>query len=49
VGVWIQLVVRYELRPGRAAVLGAAHLVSRDLNVSYHVGVYGFSVWLDSG
>jgi NADH-quinone oxidoreductase subunit M len=45
VGVWIQLVARYDF--GRGGLQFAQQWNwFRDLHVSYHVGVYGFSVWL---
>jgi NADH-quinone oxidoreductase subunit M len=45
VGVWIQLVVRFEFDRSGLQFEQQRHWFS-DLNVSYHVGVYGFSVWL---
>jgi NADH-quinone oxidoreductase subunit M len=45
VGVWIQLVVRYDFTQGGLQFTDR-HTWFKDLNVSYHVGVYGFSVWL---
>ena len=45
VGVWIQLVVRYDFAQGGLQFSQQRTWFS-DLNVSYHVGVYGFSVWL---
>jgi NADH-quinone oxidoreductase subunit M len=45
VGIWIQLLVRYDFtRSGLQ--FSDHHTWFKDLNVSYHVGVYGFSVWL---
>jgi NADH-quinone oxidoreductase subunit M len=45
VGVWIQLVARYDF--GRGGLqFSEQHTWINDLGVSYHVGVYGFSVWL---
>jgi NADH-quinone oxidoreductase subunit M len=45
VGIWIQLLVRYDFtRSGLQ--FSDRHTWFKDLNVSYHVGVYGFSVWL---
>jgi NADH-quinone oxidoreductase subunit M len=45
VGVWIQLLVRYDFAQG-GLQFSQRHTWFADLNVSYHVGVYGFSVWL---
>jgi NADH-quinone oxidoreductase subunit M len=45
VGVWIQLVARYEFGQGGLQFSQQWNWFS-DLHVSYHVGVYGFSVWL---
>jgi NADH-quinone oxidoreductase subunit M len=45
VGVWIQLLVRYDFAQG-GLQFSDQHTWFKDLNVSYHVGVYGFSVWL---
>jgi NADH-quinone oxidoreductase subunit M len=45
VGVWIQLLVRYDFAAGGLQFSEQRNWFS-DLNVSYHVGVYGFSVWL---
>jgi NADH-quinone oxidoreductase subunit M len=45
VGVWIQLLVRYDFAAGGLQFSEHRNWFS-DLNVSYHVGVYGFSVWL---
>jgi NADH-quinone oxidoreductase subunit M len=45
VGVWIQLVARYDFDRG-GLQFDQQHNWFGDLNVSYHVGVYGFSVWL---
>src|SRR5437773_6168951 len=45
VGVWIQLVARYDFAQGGLRFAQQRNWFS-DLNVSYHVGVYGFSVWL---
>jgi len=45
VGVWVQLVVRFDF--SRSGLQFEQHRNwFSDLNVSYHVGVYGFSVWL---
>jgi NADH-quinone oxidoreductase subunit M len=45
VGIWIQLLVRYDFARG-GLQFSDQHTWFADLNVSYHVGVYGFSVWL---
>ena len=45
VGVWIQLVARYDFGQGGLQFAQQWSWFS-DLHVSYHVGVYGFSVWL---
>ena len=45
VGVWIQLVARYDFGRGGLQFAQQRNWFS-DLHVSYHVGVYGFSVWL---
>jgi NADH-quinone oxidoreductase subunit M len=45
VGVWIQLLVRYDFTQG-GLQFSQQHTWFGDLGVSYHVGVYGFSVWL---
>jgi NADH-quinone oxidoreductase subunit M len=45
VGVWIQLVARYDFGQGGLQFSQQWNWFS-DLHVSYHVGVYGFSVWL---
>jgi NADH-quinone oxidoreductase subunit M len=45
VGIWIQLLVRYDFAQG-GLQFSEQHTWFSDLNVSYHVGVYGFSVWL---
>jgi NADH-quinone oxidoreductase subunit M len=45
VGIWIQLVVRYDFAHG-GLQFAQQHNWFSDLHVSYHVGVYGFSVWL---
>jgi NADH-quinone oxidoreductase subunit M len=45
VGVWIQLVARYDFTRG-GLQFSDQHTWFTDLNVSYHVGVYGFSIWL---
>jgi NADH-quinone oxidoreductase subunit M len=45
VGIWVQLLVRYDFGAGGLQFSEQRNWFS-DLNVSYHVGVYGFSVWL---
>ena len=45
VGIWIQLVVRYDFTRG-GLQFSEQHTWFTDLHASYHVGVYGFSVWL---
>jgi NADH-quinone oxidoreductase subunit M len=45
VGIWIELVVRYDFAQGGLQFDEQRNWFS-DLHVSYHVGVYGFSVWL---
>jgi NADH-quinone oxidoreductase subunit M len=45
VGLWIQLLVRYDFTKGGLQFAHQRNWFS-DLHVSYHVGVYGFSVWL---
>jgi NADH-quinone oxidoreductase subunit M len=45
IGVWVQLVARYDFARG-GLQFSDRHTWFKDLNVSYHVGVYGFSVWL---
>jgi NADH-quinone oxidoreductase subunit M len=45
VGVWIQMLIRYDFTKG-GLQFDQQHTWFSDLNVSYHVGVYGFSVWL---
>jgi NADH-quinone oxidoreductase subunit M len=45
IGVWIQLVVRYDFSQG-GLQFSEQHAWIKDLGVSYHVGVYGFSIWL---
>jgi NADH-quinone oxidoreductase subunit M len=45
VGVWIQLVARYDFGQGGLQFAQQWNWFN-DLHVSYHVGVYGFSVWL---
>ena len=45
VGVWIQMLVRYDFTKGGLQFSEHRSWFS-DLDVSYHVGVYGFAVWL---
>jgi NADH-quinone oxidoreductase subunit M len=45
VGVWIQMVVRFDFHQGGLQFAQQRSWFS-DLNVSYHVGVYAFSLWL---
>jgi len=45
VGLWIQMLVRFDFGRGGLQFAQQQSWFS-DLNVSYHVGVYGFSVWL---
>jgi NADH-quinone oxidoreductase subunit M len=45
VGVWVQLLVRFDFNQSGLQFEQQRNWFS-DLNVSYHVGVYGFSVWL---
>jgi NADH-quinone oxidoreductase subunit M len=45
VGIWIQLVARYDFGEGGLQFSQQWNWFN-DLHVSYHVGVYGFSVWL---
>jgi NADH-quinone oxidoreductase subunit M len=45
VGVWIQLVARYDFDAGGLQFSDRWSWFS-DLDVSYYVGVYGFGVWL---
>jgi NADH-quinone oxidoreductase subunit M len=45
VGLWIQMLVRYDFAQGGLQFAQQRNWFS-DLHVSYHVGVYGFSVWL---
>ena len=45
VGIWIQMLVRYDFGAGGLQFSDRRSWFS-DLDVSYHVGVYGFSVWL---
>src|SRR6476620_11425001 len=45
VGVWIESVVRFNFSQGGLQLDQQTSWFS-DLNVSYHVGMYGFSLWL---
>jgi NADH-quinone oxidoreductase subunit M len=45
VGLWIQMLVRFDFGQGGLQFAQQRNWFS-DLHVSYHVGVYGFSVWL---
>jgi NADH-quinone oxidoreductase subunit M len=45
VGVWIEMLVRFDFGQGGLQFAQQRSWFS-DLHVSYHVGVYGFSVWL---
>ena len=45
VGVWIQMLARFHFSRGGLQFAGHRNWF-RDLHVSYHVGVYAFSVWL---
>jgi NADH-quinone oxidoreductase subunit M len=45
IGVWIQMLVRYDFTQG-GLQFSEQHAWIKDLGVSYHVGVYGFSIWL---
>jgi NADH-quinone oxidoreductase subunit M len=45
VGVWIQMLVRFDFSHGGLQFAQRRNWFS-DLHVSYHVGVYAFSVWL---
>ena len=45
IGIWIQLLARYDFNRGGLQYEQQRNWF-RDLHVSYHVGVYGFSVWL---
>lgn len=45
VGIWIQMLARYDFAQG-GLQFSEQHPWFSDLGVSYHVGVYGFSVWL---
>src|SRR5918912_4443204 len=46
VGVWIQLLARYDFHGGGSLQFAQRWSWFSDLHVSYHVGVYAFSVWL---
>ena len=45
VGIWIQVVVRFDFSKS-GLQFEQHHSWFSDLNVSYHVGFYAFSVWL---
>jgi NADH-quinone oxidoreductase subunit M len=45
VGLWIQMLARFDFGQGGLQFAQQRSWFS-DLHVSYHVGVYGFSVWL---
>src|SRR5436309_232008 len=45
VGFWIEALVRFDFG-ARGLQFSQQHSWFSDLNVSYHVGFYGFSVWL---
>jgi NADH-quinone oxidoreductase subunit M len=45
VGIWIQMLVRYDFAAGGPQFSDRRSWFC-DLDVSYYVGVYGFSVWL---
>ena len=45
VGLWIEQAIRFEFG-GRGLQFEQRTRGSSDLHSSYHVGVYGFSVWL---
>jgi NADH-quinone oxidoreductase subunit M len=45
VGLWIQAVTRFDFSSGDLQ-FEQRHTWFSDLGVSYHVGVYGFSLWL---
>ena len=45
VGVWIESLVRFHFDRGRLQLDQQTNWFS-DLHVSYHVGMYGFSLWL---
>ena len=44
VGLWITTLTRFDFREGLQFEQQATWF--EDLNVSYHVGLYGFSLWL---
>jgi NADH-quinone oxidoreductase subunit M len=44
VGIWVQLLIRFDF--GGGLQFSDRWSWFSDLDVSYHVGVYGFSVWL---
>ena len=44
VGLWIDMLVRFDFSGG--IQFEAQQSWFSDLNVSYHVGFYGFSLWL---
>ena len=45
IGLWIQMLVRFDFDQG-GLQFAQSWTWFDDLGVSYHVGVYGFSVWL---
>src|SRR5438132_3373597 len=45
VGFWVDAVKRFDFSSG-ALQLGQRHTWFRDLGVSWHVGQFGFSLWL---
>ncbi len=45
VGLWIDALARFDFSQG-GLQLADRHTWFRDLHVSYHVGLYGFSLWL---
>src|SRR5947207_15938062 len=45
VGVWIESLIRFHLDRGGLQLDQLTNWFS-DLHVSYHVGMYGFSLWL---
>ena len=44
VGIWIRAAIRFDFSGGLQ--FSARHNWFADLGVSYHVGFYGFSLWL---
>ena len=46
VGIWIEQAARFDFGEQRAPVRAADAPWIKDLHVSYHVGEYGFSLWL---